>query len=63
MIVEMKKVSLVILEAEKKESLKALRKAGVIHLEEVEGSARDGLPKVKSVSDGRIYFQHQLACE
>lgn len=41
MIVEMKKVSLVILEAEKTESLKALRKAGVIHLEEVEGASTE----------------------
>nr|WP_318711673.1 ATPase [uncultured Treponema sp.] len=41
MIVEMKKVSLVILEAEKTESLKALRKAGVIHLEEIEGGSAE----------------------
>ncbi|MCQ2242026.1 ATPase [Treponema sp.] len=41
MIVEMKKVSLVILEAEKTESLKALRKAGVLHLEEIEGGSAE----------------------
>lgn len=41
MIVEMKKVSLVILEAEKKESLRALRKAGVLHLETLEGSSAE----------------------
>lgn len=51
MIVEMKKVSLVILEAEKKESLKALRKAGVIHLEEVEGSGADLAAYKESSSD------------
>lgn len=39
MIVEMKKVSLVILKAEKEESLKALRKAGVVHLEALEGNS------------------------
>lgn len=37
MIVKMKKVSLVVLDSTKKESLKALRKAGVLHLEHVEG--------------------------
>ena len=51
MIVEMKKVSLVIQEAEKKESLKALRKAGVIHLEEVEGSGADLAAYKESSSD------------
>lgn len=34
----MKKVSLVILDSTRKESLKQLRKAGVLHLEELEGS-------------------------
>ncbi|MBP5251720.1 MAG: ATPase [Treponema sp.] len=38
MIVPMKKVSLVVLDSEKKESLKALRKLGLVHLEQVEGS-------------------------
>ncbi|MBO4403793.1 MAG: ATPase [Treponema sp.] len=38
MIVKMKKVSLVVLDSQKKESLKALRKLGVVHLEQVEGS-------------------------
>ncbi len=38
-IVQMKKVSLVILDSEKKESLKKLRKLGVLHLEALEGSS------------------------
>jgi V/A-type H+-transporting ATPase subunit I len=37
MIVKMKKVSLVVLDSTRKESLKALRKAGVVHLEHIEG--------------------------
>lgn len=37
MIVPMKKVSVVVLNSERKESLKKLRKIGLIHLEEVEG--------------------------
>ena len=40
-IVQMKKVSLVILDAEKKESLKQLKKAGVLHLETIEGNSAD----------------------
>lgn len=38
MIVPMKKISLVVLEKERKSVLKALRSLGVVHLEEVEGS-------------------------
>lgn len=38
-IVQMKKVSLVILYSTRKESLKQLRKAGVLHLEAIEGSS------------------------
>ena len=37
MIVPMKKVSVVVLNSERKESLKKLRRIGLIHLEEVEG--------------------------
>ena len=37
MIAPMKKVSLVILSGEKEEALKALRKAGLVHLEPIEG--------------------------
>ncbi len=39
MIVPMKKISLVVLEKERKEALKALRKLGVLHVEEVSGSS------------------------
>ncbi len=38
MIVPMKKVSIVVLDSTRKESLKQLRKAGVVHLEAIEGS-------------------------
>ncbi len=37
MIVPMKKVFLVVLEAEKRQALKSLRKLGLVHLEELEG--------------------------
>jgi len=37
MIVQMKKVSLVVLDETRKESLKKLRKLGVVHLEQIEG--------------------------
>lgn len=37
MIEQMKKVSIVVLDATRKESVKALRKAGVVHLEAIEG--------------------------
>ena len=36
-IVQMKKVSLVVLNSERKESLKKLRKMGLVHLEALEG--------------------------
>ncbi len=38
MIVQMKKVSIVVLDSTRKDSVKALRKAGVVHLEAMEGS-------------------------
>ena len=41
MIVPMKKISLVVLENERKEALKALRKLGVLHVEEVQGSSEE----------------------
>ncbi len=41
MIVPMKKVSLVLLENERKEALKSLRKLGVVQLEEVHGSSEE----------------------
>lgn len=50
MIVPMKKVSLVILDKEKKEALKTLRKIGVVHLEKVEGKG-EVLANYKNVSD------------
>ena len=39
MIVPMKKVSLVVLEKERRESLRKLRKLGVLHVEEVQGAS------------------------
>ena len=38
MIVQMKKVSIVALNYERKEALKKLKKARVVHIEELEGS-------------------------
>ena len=38
MIVPMKKVSLVVLSNERKEALVQLKKVGVVHLEQIEGS-------------------------
>jgi len=41
MIVPMKKVSLIVLQNERKEALKAMRKLGVIHLEEIQGNSEE----------------------
>ena len=41
MIVPMKKLSLVVLEKERRQALKDLRKLGVVHLEEVEGKSEE----------------------
>lgn len=41
MIVQMKKVSLVVLQNERKEALKSLRKLGVLHVEEVQGASEE----------------------
>jgi len=41
MIVQMKKVSLIVLQNERKEALKSLRKLGVLHVEEVQGSSEE----------------------
>lgn len=41
MIVPMKKISLVVLEKERRQALKDLRKLGVVHLEEVEGKSEE----------------------
>lgn len=41
MIVQMKKTALIVLSAQRKEALKSLRKLGVVHLDEVEGSGEE----------------------
>ena len=41
MIVPMKKVSFVVLEKERRQALKALRKTGVVHVEEVKGESEE----------------------
>ena len=41
MIVPMKKVSLIVLQNERKEALKSMRKLGVIHLEEIQGNSEE----------------------
>ncbi|MDD6283239.1 MAG: hypothetical protein PUA70_07510 [Oribacterium sp.] len=50
MIVPMKKVSLLILEEDKRSALKALRKLGLVHMEEVQGSG-DKLQTLKAEAD------------
>lgn len=47
MIVKMKKVSLVILNKDKETALKALRKSGLVHLEDIEGTG-EKLAQIKS---------------
>ena len=39
MIVPMKKVSLIVLEKERKDALKSLRKLGLVQLEDVQGTS------------------------
>lgn len=41
MIVPMKKISLVVLEKERRQALKALRKTGVVHVEQLKGESED----------------------
>ncbi|MBE6349147.1 MAG: ATPase [Spirochaetaceae bacterium] len=41
MIVPMKKISLVVLQNQRKEALKQLRKVGIVHLEELQGSSEE----------------------
>ena len=53
MIVQMKKVSLVVLNKERKESLSKLKKAGVMHLETLEGSGEQ-LAKYKEASNNAV---------
>ncbi len=50
MIVQMKKVSLIVLGGEKKSALKKLRKLGVLHIEEVQGSGARLLTLIEQVS-------------
>lgn len=59
MIEQMKKISLVMLDANKKEALKTLRKLGVVHLETVEGHSEE-LSTIKenysTVEDAVMYL-------
>ena len=41
MIVPMKKLSIVLLEKERRQALKTLRKLGVVHVEEVKGESEE----------------------
>ncbi|MCR5620736.1 MAG: ATPase [Treponema sp.] len=50
MIEKMKKVSIVVLDSTRKESVKALRKVGVVHLEEMEGKG----PLLASYKDAAV---------
>ena len=53
MIVQMKKVSIVVLNNERKEALKKLKKVGVVHLEELEGSGEQ-LARYKEASNNAL---------
>src|SRR5574344_1881574 len=57
MIVPMKKVSLIVLDATRKESLKQLRKLGVVHLEDMEGSG----PVLASFKDSSAKIEHAIS--
>ena len=48
MIVPMKKIFLVVLDAEKKAALKKLRSAGLVHLEDIQGAGAE-LTSLKTV--------------
>lgn len=61
MIVPMKKVSLIILDKEKSQALKTLRKIGVLHLEDVEGKG-EVLAKYKTISE-TLYNASMLLSE
>ena len=56
MIVPMKKVSLVVLDAEKKDALKNLRKLGVVHLESLEGKGSE----LSSLKDSYASLQNAV---
>ena len=53
MIVPMKKVSLVVLSNERKEALEQLKKVGVVHLEQIEGSG-EKLASYKEASNNAV---------
>src|SRR5574344_436645 len=57
MIVQMKKVSLVVLDETRKESLKKLRKLGVVHLEQIEGSG----PVLASFKDASAKTERSIS--
>lgn len=60
MIVQMKKVSLVVLNKERKEALKQLKKVGVVHLEHIEGKGEQ-LAAFKEASNNAVNASSILA--
>lgn len=56
MIVPMKKVSLIIMEDQKAESLRKLRKLGILHLEAVEGSGK----KLEELKASKVLLENAL---
>ena len=60
MIVQMKKVSLVVLNKERKEALKQLKKVGVVHLEHIEGKGEQ-LAAFKEASNNAVNAASILA--
>ena len=56
MIVKMKKVSLVVLNKERKEALTQLKKVGVVHLEQVEGKGEQLAAFKEASNDGCFFY-------
>ena len=56
MIVEMKKVSLVVLDALREQSLQKLRDTGVLHLEDSQG----GSDRMAELEEKRVYLERAL---
>ena len=60
MIVQMKKVSLVVLKKERKDALEQLKKVGVVHLEDLEGSG-EKLASFKEASNNAMTASFSLS--
>ena len=58
MIVPMKKLSIVVLEKERRQALKTLRRLGVVHVEEVKGESEE-LSSFKNKNSKRKFQRRQ----